>query len=398
LSSGSDQKNINVEYSKRFTQRNYFFIFFSLVAWMTGACNYSSNSSNPVNYTPQPTLIIASPSPTAMPEKTATPIIHLSPSSSPENTRPAKPSGCFDDMKIQATFGGAKGDDTVLSITWPGKSETISWRIMNGGTCVWDSAYSFVQVNNSKVVDVTGSQTKVLKERVRPGESIVVQFQILAPIPPGDYFVSWVLINGYRKTVGQPLQAILRVPSDSGDRPLPTMTLISNIQFNASITEVAPYDRVVISWEVRQAKKVYFYTTGQAYEFNQVPLKGARVYFPANDTAYNLRVVSLNNTVESRKIEVIVEPPRGLPNIILFALEPKGRLVLGGCVDISWRVRGGLSTSVSLLVNDVLLLSDEDRTGEYSDCPTQTGLFLYTLVASGPAGTVRKSKAIHVEP
>ena len=50
-----------------------------------------------------------------------------------------------------------------------------------------------------------------------------------------------------------------------------------------------------------QANKVYFYATGQAWASNQVPLKGVRVYFPSHDTAYNLRVVNLDNTVESYK-------------------------------------------------------------------------------------------------
>ena len=87
------------------------------------------------------------------------------------------------------------------------------------------------------------------------------------------------------------------------------MTRNPNVHFEVSSTQVAPHERVAVSWEVEQANKVYFYTTGQNWVPNQVALKGVRIYYPTIDTAYNLRVVNSNNTVESYKIEVIVDPP-----------------------------------------------------------------------------------------
>ena len=103
---------------------------------------------------------------------------------------------------------------------------------------------------------------------------------------------------------------------------------------------------------------MYFYITGQAWASNQVPLKGVRIYFPTNDTAYNLRVVNADNTVESYKIEVMVEPPLGLAGYRHLRAAPTR-------ASESWRLRRyqlegtrGLATSVNLFVNDTLLLSD----------------------------------------
>ena len=160
----------------------------------------------------------------------------------------------------------------------------------------------------------------------------------------------------------------------------------------------APYEKVVLSWDVKQAHEVYFYTTGQAWASKRVPLKGVRIFYPANDTAFNLRVVNINKIAESHKIELDIEPPLGLPDIVFFELAPQGRLVYGSCVEIAWKVRGGIATVVNLLLNDTLLVTAANRVAEYSDCPTQVGINVYTLVASGSAGTVRKSKAINVQP
>ena len=316
-----------------------------------------------------------------------------------ESTKQEERPLCYDDMKILATFVSSEVEQAGVLVTWPGEEAEVSWRIQNSGTCIWDSAYSFEQLNAGQLpVDIPESVSESLNNRVRPGKSITVRFKILAPLAPGDYPASWVLINGYRNPVGERLMATIHVPGDSSNQPLPTMTRNPNVQFEASSTQVAPYDRVALIWEVKEANKVYFYPTGQNWPSNQVPLQGERVYFPTIDTAYNLRVVNLDNTVESFKIVVIVEPPLGLPQIIHFELDPKGRLVLGSCVDISWRVRGGWLTEVSLYANDILLLSGADRTAEYSDCTLGPGLTVYTLVASGPGGTASKSKTVDVQP
>jgi hypothetical protein len=386
----------------RFTwikQHRLIFLFLLFTAGLGGACNYALSSPTPLIPSPQPTPEIPTFSPVVIPEISVTPSKEITPTPSPEGTHSVLLSVCHDEMTILAAFGGVEADQPGIMIAWPGVGIELSWRIQNSGTCIWDSAYNFEQVNAGQVTtELVDSVKEALSDRVTPGVSIMVSFNVSVPLVPGDYPVSWVLIDGYRKPVGQPLITILRVPGDSSNQPLPTMTRNPNVQFEASSTQVAPYDRVALTWEVKQASKVYFYTTGQAWESNQVALKGERIYFPTLDTAYNLRVVNIDHTVESFKIEVIVDPPLGLPVIAQFELDPKGALKLGTCVDISWRVRGGLATEVSLFANDVLLLSNVDRIATYSDCPTLAGVTVYILVASGPGGTACKSKAIDVRP
>jgi hypothetical protein len=379
-------------------RRSPVYAIFYCIVIVIGACNQTINSTEPALSKTQPPLdntVIPSDLISKIP---ATPSRALSTILSPENTPLADDPGCFDDMKILATYGSVPVDGFVLLNIWPGQEVDLGWRIQNTGTCVWDSAYGLEQVNKDQNEIISASTPEKLNERITPGNSVTVQFKIAAPLSPGDYVNSWKLLNGYRNTVGPLLSVIIHVPGDSSNRPLPTKTIKPNVQFEASSTQVVPYSRVVLSWEVIQAKKVYFFTTGQSWVPNQVALRGNRIYYPSKDMAYNLRVVNLNNTVESFKIEVEVEPPSGLPDIVLLDLTPKGKLVFGGCVDIIWKVRGGTATGVSLFANDTLLLADGGRVGEYTDCPTQVGSMVYTLVASGPAGTVIKSKTIDVQP
>ncbi len=163
-------------------------------------------------------------------------------------------------MKILATFGSVPVDGFGLLNTWPGEEIDLGWRIQNAGTCVWDSAYGLEQVNkDQKEIISRFCHAEELIERMTPGNSTTVQFKISAPLSPGDYEISWRLVNGYRNTVGPLLSAIIRVPGDLSNRPLPTKTKNLNVQFEASSTQVVPYGRVVLSWEVIQAKKVYFY-------------------------------------------------------------------------------------------------------------------------------------------
>jgi hypothetical protein len=371
-------------------------IFVLFMTVLVGACNEQIGTPEPITTTPQSTATVITISIVTIPEPSASLIIDktLIPGPAPF----AKLPGCFDDMKILATFGNMPFDESGIFVAWPGENYYLGWRIRNTGSCVWDSAYSLEAVSSVQYRSFETSAPVVLKDRVTPGKSVEVQFNISVALSPGDYPVSWILLNGYHKPVGQELKAIVRVPGDSINNPLPTLTANPNVQFEASSTQVAPYEKVVLSWEVKQASAVYFYSTGQAWVPNQVPLKGVRIFYPTSSAAYNLRVVNSNNTVESYKIEVDVEPPLGLPDIYTFELAPKGQLILGSCVDISWLVRGGLATRISLFVNDNPLVTDADRAGEYTDCPSDIGLKVFTLIASGPAGSVSKSKVINVVP
>ncbi len=301
-------------------------------------------------------------------------------------------------MEILASPGSVAGTESAIAIVWPGKEYQLDWRIRNTGSCIWDSAYSVQTESDAQEMVIPGIESFVLKEKLTPGESLVVQYTVVAPLAPGDYPIELQLIDGYNQQVGPGLSALIRVPADSQNQPLPTLTANPNVQFLVSKTEVAPGERVTLSWVVQQAKAVYFNASGQAWQTDPVPLKGAKVFYPTMDTAYNLRVVNTNGVAESYKIEVEVIPPMGLPNIKLFEISPKGKTHLGICVDLSWTVRGGLLTEINIFQNDNLILSNADRVGEYTDCPTDLGPYVYELQASGPAGVVCKSRTIYIIP
>jgi hypothetical protein len=306
--------------------------------------------------------------------------------------------GCSDNMEILESFGSIPENDSDVAIIWPGEVYVLGWRIRNNGTCVWDSAYSVERVSEVPGSDSSSFNSIKLHYHVMPGESYVFQFNLSAPIIPGDYSMGWKMLNGYHEQVGPLLVGNITIPSDEHNRPLPTMTVSPNVLFEISSTKVAPYSKVVLSWEVKHAKTVYFYPAGQVWESNQVPLEGVRVYYPTENTAYTLRVVNEDDTVVSYKHEVKIDPPLGIPDILVFNLVPKGKILLGQCIDIIWVVRGGNTTSVRIYANEVPLILDADRQGEYIDCPKKLGLNFYKIVASGRAGTDQKSKYLFVEP
>ena len=83
-------------------------------------------------------------------------------------------------MKVLATFGNVGADLAGIMIAWPGEGAGLGWRIQNSGTCIWDSAYSFEQVDSGQfAADITDSVKEGLKERVAPGKSIAVQFKVI---------------------------------------------------------------------------------------------------------------------------------------------------------------------------------------------------------------------------
>ncbi len=229
-----------VENSGRF--KHYKLIAFCLLftAGMVGGCDYSSNTPRPFTTSPQPMVEIPTVSPVVLTEISATPSIEASSTPSPEQTLTEALSVCSDDMIILATFGSVEVDQGGILVAWPGTKADLSWRIQNSGSCIWDSVYRIEQMNTGGfATKLTEPGKEVLNDRVTPGQSITVQFEVTVPLVPADYLYSWTLINGYGNAVGEPLKVIIRVPGDAANRPLPTMTRNPNVQFEVSSTQVA---------------------------------------------------------------------------------------------------------------------------------------------------------------
>jgi hypothetical protein len=74
----------------------------------------------------------------------------------------------------------------------PGTTFTKTWRLENSGACTWTNEYAVVWVFG----DAMGiSQTRYLREPVRPGEVLEISVDMVAPSLPGTYQSYWKLRN-----------------------------------------------------------------------------------------------------------------------------------------------------------------------------------------------------------
>lgn len=81
----------------------------------------------------------------------------------------------------------------------PGTAFTKVWRIRNIGSCAWNASYSLVFVSGDRfqtrnVFPVPGI--------VRPGETVDLTAEFIAPTTPGRYRSNWMLSNPSGKTFG----------------------------------------------------------------------------------------------------------------------------------------------------------------------------------------------------
>lgn len=72
----------------------------------------------------------------------------------------------------------------------PGTSFTKTWRLKNIGTCTWNSSYALVFESKDAM---SGLASVALPGTVRPGETVDVSVNLVAPQNPGDYQGFWKL-------------------------------------------------------------------------------------------------------------------------------------------------------------------------------------------------------------
>ncbi len=87
-------------------------------------------------------------------------------------------------------------DGTVLN---PGEAFRKTWRIKNGGTCAWTTAYQFVFTKGDRI----GAPEAVsLPFPVNPGESVDISVDMTAPMNSGTYRGHWMLKNPNGRLIG----------------------------------------------------------------------------------------------------------------------------------------------------------------------------------------------------
>lgn len=83
----------------------------------------------------------------------------------------------------------------------PGQAFNKTWRLRNIGDCTWTTAYALVFVGGDRM---QASAVIPLPRSVRPGETINLGVNLIAPSQPGEYRGYWMLANhqGYQFGIG----------------------------------------------------------------------------------------------------------------------------------------------------------------------------------------------------
>jgi hypothetical protein len=143
---------------------------------------------------PSPILPSLTPLPSQTPLPTLTPLPSqtLVPPT-PKPTRTPTPIPCNWALFIR--------DVTVPDGTiFPADAEfTKTWRLKNIGDCTWNSKYALVYVSGTRMYV---EKTVPLPGVVRPGESIDISVDMVAPASSGRYKTYWMLRDSYGYTFG----------------------------------------------------------------------------------------------------------------------------------------------------------------------------------------------------
>jgi hypothetical protein len=156
--------------------------------------------------TPQPTAATNTPRPpTATPTPTATStVIVLPPTATTVSLTPCNSAAFVEDV----TFP----DNTVVS---PEQSFTKIWRLKNTGSCPWNTGYALVFASGNQM---GGPAEVLLTAGVKPGESIDLSVNLIAPKDLGDYTGYWQLRSTESELFGtggknQPFWVKIRIGS-----------------------------------------------------------------------------------------------------------------------------------------------------------------------------------------
>jgi hypothetical protein len=94
----------------------------------------------------------------------------------------------------------------VKDVTIPDGSELIggqkftkTWRLKNEGTCTWTKDYALVFVDGASM---SAPASVSLKGDVRPGETVDLSVELVAPTKAGSYKANWMLRDASGRTFG----------------------------------------------------------------------------------------------------------------------------------------------------------------------------------------------------
>lgn len=313
----------------------------------------------------------------------------------PDDGDETPPEECVDSMSYVADLTYDDQNMTNPPILSPGQPFTKGWRVMNSGTCTWGPGYRLAYVQGNSPYARMGGEPVNVNRDVPPGGTYDFQANLIAPLVPGTYQGFWQMVDATNVPFGQRIWVGITVPAPATPTPMPTQTPTTDITFTANPTSVRAGERVVFSWDVRNAKAVYFYEQGQDWRNHGVVGQASAERYPQHTTIYELRVVRLDDSVDIRQIRIDVTPVENAPAIDRFSVEPRHNVLVGQCVTVSWAVSGNVS-NVRIQVNDEVLRDNAPVGGNVGHCPSLPGSYDYKIEATGPGGTNRSNIAIVV--
>ena len=129
---------------------------------------------------------LTSPTPTipAVPTNTFTPVPTNTAVFTPTNT----PIPCLLVGYSNATIDQTVPDNTVMA---PGQTFVKTWRLINAGTCTWNSSYQLVFDHGDGMGITTGYSQTMTAGSVAPGQSVDVSVNLTAPATTGTYTGYW---------------------------------------------------------------------------------------------------------------------------------------------------------------------------------------------------------------
>jgi len=91
----------------------------------------------------------------------------------------------------------------------PGQNFDKSWRLQNSGTCNWTATYKAVFTGSGN--GPMGGVSTPIGKIVKPGETIDLIVEFVAPSTPGDYISWWKLQNDQGVFFGTAFSVVIKV-------------------------------------------------------------------------------------------------------------------------------------------------------------------------------------------
>jgi len=319
------------------------------------------------------------------------------PTATPSQPVAPAPPACIDGMAFVADLNYDDKNMTAPPAFQPSQGFTKSWRARNSGNCDWAADYSLRFIFGNTPAAQMGGKTIVTGKVVKPGDTIDLSANLIAPGVYGVYQGFWQMYNSAGQAFGERMWVGINVPNPNPPPPPPPPPQPSGVNFNADRTTINSGECVNFNWNVQNVSGVWFYPQGQNYQSFGRPGVSTEQVCPGQSTTYELRIQRNDGSLDFRQVGITVnQPPQGSgPQITQFSVDP-GQINPGQCVTIRWQTAGNVG-NVTITRNGAGIWDGAPSTGQSQDCPPN-GTITYGILAYGPQGqnAVQTTRQVNV--